>query len=161
MTGLGCGQKGQGAQEHLWSFMDLIEEGMGVYSTESTHDLEGETPGAYVLFADDSGQDLCSGVEGGPVPYPVLHGSARGNVDHHTGFGMVELLLQQHAHAPHGMGSEGPLSSLKRACDKCVCVLSPVLYCIFINCFLAMKPDDTPVPESLGMPKQQWMHCIA
>ena len=25
--------------------------------------------------------------------------------------------------------------------------VSPVLYCIFINCFLADKPKDTPVPE--------------
>ena len=26
-------------------------------------------------------------------------------------------------------------------------MLSPVLYCIFINCFLAKKPVDMPVPE--------------
>ena len=24
----GCGQKGQGGPEHLWAFMDLVEEGM-------------------------------------------------------------------------------------------------------------------------------------
>ena len=24
----GCGQKGQGAPEHLWAFMNLVEEGM-------------------------------------------------------------------------------------------------------------------------------------
>ena len=27
------------------------------------------------------------------------------------------------------------------------CVLSPVLYCILINCFLAKRPVNTPVPE--------------
>ena len=38
----GYGQKGQGAPEHLWAFMDLMEE--GVVSKE-TVDGEGETPG--------------------------------------------------------------------------------------------------------------------
>ena len=45
VTEQGCGQKGQGAPEHLWAFIDLMEEGMG------GGEVDGETPGAYVLFA--------------------------------------------------------------------------------------------------------------
>ena len=46
VTEQGCGQKGQGAPEHLWAFIDLMEEGM------VGGEVDGETPGAYALFAD-------------------------------------------------------------------------------------------------------------
>ena len=42
MNEQGCGQKGRGAPAHLWAFMDLIEEGTGMYSTNDV-DPEGET----------------------------------------------------------------------------------------------------------------------
>ena len=46
----GCGQKGQGAPEHLlvWAFMDLMEEGV----SKGAADGDGKTPGKYALFAD-------------------------------------------------------------------------------------------------------------
>ena len=46
----GCGQKGQGAPEHLWAFMDLIEEGME--GIPAAGDGAGAQPGAYAMFAD-------------------------------------------------------------------------------------------------------------
>ena len=45
----GCGQKGQGGPEHLWAFMDLVEEGMEGAPAEG--DGAGAQPGAYALFA--------------------------------------------------------------------------------------------------------------
>ena len=46
VTEQGCVQKGQGAPEHLWAFIVLIVEGM------VGGEVDGETPGAYALFAD-------------------------------------------------------------------------------------------------------------
>ena len=37
----GCGQKGKGAPEHLWAFVDLMEEGV----SKGEADGDGETPG--------------------------------------------------------------------------------------------------------------------
>ena len=66
-------------------------------------------------------------------------------------------------HVPHGMGSRGPLCSLKRAYDKGVCC---ALCCIFINCFLARNPGTVELSGtsgtylSQGMSRLQWTHCI-
>ena len=131
----GCGQKGQGAPEHLWAFMDLMEEGV----SGGTVGGGGETPGTYALFADVAkayDQVWRDGL------YLTLYSmGVRGAMWH-----IIQEWLNNATACTTWNGVRGPTVVLEEGLRQ-GCVLSPILYCIFINCFLAKRPVDIPVPE--------------
>ena len=133
-TEQGCGQKGQGAPEHLWAFIDLVEEGMVGGRLKGKH-----LSGAYALFADVAKAYAQVWRDG--LYLTSYSMGIRGAMWH-----MIQEWLNNAEACTTWNEVRGPTVGLEEGLRQ-GCVLSPVLYCIVIDCFLAEKPKDTPVPE--------------
>jgi len=135
----GCGRPGQGCQEQLWAFQTIMEECI------EGGDGDGEE-GAFALFADVHkayDQVWRSGL------FLSLYGlGVRGSM-----LGMIEKWLGSSKATTSWCGVQGPEVHLAQGLRQ-GCVLSPILYCAFINLLLAEGPR-VEVPEGMRSPMRE------
>ena len=104
-------------------------------------DGAGAQPGAYALFADVAkayDQDL---VWSDGLYLTLYSMGVRGAMWH-----IIQEWLNNARACTTWNGVGGPTVKLAKGLRQ-GCVLSPILYCIFINRFVAKQPVDVPLPE--------------
>ena len=128
----GCGRKKQGSLEHLWALTEVLEDCMEGRDGHASK-------GVYALFADVSkayDQVWRDGL------FLILYAQGlRGNL-----WQLIQAWLGGAVASTEWNGVQGPEVQLQQGVRQ-GCVLSPILYCIFINAFLAPVPTwDLPAP---------------
>ena len=98
-----------------------------------------ETPGTYALFADVA---KAYGQVWRDCPCLTLYSMGAWGAM----WRIIQEWLNNVTACTTWNGVRGPTVVLEEGLRQ-GCVLSPILYCIVINCFLAKKPVDIPVPE--------------
>ena len=115
--------------------MKLMEEGV----PKGEVDGVGETTGPYAFFADAA--KAYDQVRRDGLYLTLYSMGVRGAMWHIT-----QEWLNNATACTTWNGVRGPTVVLEEGLRQ-GCVLSPILFCIFINCFLAKKPVDIPVPK--------------
>ena len=119
----GCAKSGQGSLEHLWAFMATVEQGME----------DSPTGEVFAMFADVSkayDQVWRDGL------YLMLYGhGVRGQL-----WTLIQKWLDGSRAVTEWNGVRGPEVALEQGLRQ-GCELSPILYCVFVNAFLAKAPD--------------------
>lgn len=125
VTEQGCSRKRQGALEQLWAVTSVIEDAMDAGT------------GAYALFADvHKAYDQVW--RDGLYLSLYAHG-VRGRL-----WGAIQAWMRGATATTRWQGARGPEVRLEEGLRQ-GCVLSPILYCVFINMFMAEHPvEDSP-----------------
>ena len=122
----GCGRKGQGSMEQLWAFLDMTEESL------EGKDEPNKEKGLYAMFADVHkayDQVWRDGL------YLTLYATGvRGNM-----WKIIQQWLNRANATTAWNGIRGPRVNLQQGLRQ-GCVLSPILYCAFVNMLMAEKP---------------------
>ena len=129
----GCGRKGQGSAEHLWSFMALTEDVIEGRDDEGTKEV-------YAMFAD---LHKCYGQVWRDGLYFALYlQGVRGHM-----LEMIMAWLDGSEASTVWRGAKVPVVQQEQGLRQ-GCVLSPILFCTFANAF-ALKTPTKDIPTDL------------
>jgi len=120
----GCAKPNQGHVEHLWAFMSLAEDAM--------EGRDGEGEGMHAFFAD--AHKAYDQVWRDGLYLTLYTQGVRGKL-----WASVQAWLNGAVAVTDWNGVRGPQVALHQGLRQ-GCVLSPILYCAFINVFLAAAP---------------------
>ena len=122
----GCGRKGQSCEEQLWAFKATMEDCI------EGRDEDDEADGAFALFADV--QKAYDQVWRSGLYLSLYSMGVRGNM-----WRVIQGWLDNSRVTTTWRGVSGPEVRLEQGLRQ-GCVLSPILYCCFINMLVAEGP---------------------
>ena len=125
----GCAKPGQGHLEHLWAFMSMAEDAM--------EQGEENGSGMFAMFAD--AHKAYDQVWRDALYLILYTQGVRGKL-----LGSIQSWLNGAVAVAQWHGVQGPGVALEQGLRQ-GCVLSPILYCAFINVFLVEQPK-TEIP---------------
>ena len=123
----GCGKKGEGSMEHLWALLSLTRENMD--AGKCVHAFFADVHKAYDQVWREA------------LYYGLYAMGVRGRL-----WRFVQQWLDSATATPKWNGTEGAVTALEQGLRQ-GCVLSPILYCAFINLLVMEQPttaNDLP-----------------
>ena len=134
----GCAKPGSGAVEHLWAFQAIIQRNL-------------DTP-VYALFADI--HKAYDQVWRDGLYFALFCAGIRGRAWH-----FIVTWLDRATATPRWNGTVGTRVQLEQGLRQ-GCVLSPLLYCLFINTLTATGPACEMPPSLCAVTKQFFAHGL-
>ena len=135
----GCAKPGSGAVEHLWAFQAIIQRNL-------------DTP-VYALFADI--HKAYDQVWRDGLYFALFCAGIRGRAWH-----FIVTWLDRATATPKWNGTVGTRVQLEQGLRQ-GCVLSPLLYCLFINTMMTTGPACEMPPSLCAVTKQFFAHGLA